>query len=155
MTLVPQLAGLVLMLAATLWQSRGQSRCRCDRHSVDQGDDPMHQDVGLRLPGGSGSISCGELIEALRRSVQLMDSCLVGSDQRSCQISVVGAGTSYRQSCSLDPTRRRLCPPSLDPSQRERPACGWRLLSKGSGRCPRRASSDFHPKRQTPFRVKK
>jgi hypothetical protein len=26
MTLVPQLAGLVLMLAATLWQSRGQSR---------------------------------------------------------------------------------------------------------------------------------
>jgi hypothetical protein len=25
MTLVPQLAGLVLMLAATLWQSRGQS----------------------------------------------------------------------------------------------------------------------------------
>ena len=26
MTLVPQLAGLVLMPAATLWQSRGQSR---------------------------------------------------------------------------------------------------------------------------------
>jgi hypothetical protein len=26
MTLVPQLAGLVLMLAATLWQSRGQAR---------------------------------------------------------------------------------------------------------------------------------
>jgi hypothetical protein len=25
MTMVPQLAGLVLMLAATLWQSRGQS----------------------------------------------------------------------------------------------------------------------------------
>ena len=32
---------------------------------------------------------------------------------------------------------------------------GWRLLSEGLGRCPRRASSGFHPKRQTPFRVKK
>jgi hypothetical protein len=31
---------------------------------------------------------------------------------------------------------------------------GWRLLSEGLGRCPRRASSGFHPKRQTPFRVK-
>jgi hypothetical protein len=31
---------------------------------------------------------------------------------------------------------------------------GWRLLSEGLGRCPRRASSSFHPKRQTPFRVK-
>jgi hypothetical protein len=31
---------------------------------------------------------------------------------------------------------------------------GWRLLSEGLGRCPGRASSGFHPKRQTPFRVK-
>ncbi len=31
---------------------------------------------------------------------------------------------------------------------------GWSLLSEGLGRCPRRASSGFHPKRQTPFRVK-
>jgi hypothetical protein len=31
---------------------------------------------------------------------------------------------------------------------------GWRLLSEGLGRCPRRASSGFHPKRQTPFRVR-
>jgi hypothetical protein len=31
---------------------------------------------------------------------------------------------------------------------------GWRLPSEGLGRCPRRASSGFHPKRQTPFRVK-
>jgi hypothetical protein len=31
---------------------------------------------------------------------------------------------------------------------------GWRLLSEGLGRCPRRASSGLHPKRQTPFRVK-
>ena len=31
---------------------------------------------------------------------------------------------------------------------------GWRLLFEGLGRCPRRASSGFHPKRQTPFRVK-
>jgi GNAT superfamily N-acetyltransferase len=29
-----------------------------------------------------------------------------------------------------------------------------RLLSEGLGRCPRRASSGFHPKRQTPFRGK-
>jgi hypothetical protein len=28
------------------------------------------------------------------------------------------------------------------------------LLFEGLGRCPRRASSRFHPKRQTPFRVK-
>jgi hypothetical protein len=39
-------------------------------------------------------------------------------------------------------------------SQTERPAFGWSLLSEGLGRCPRRASSGFHPKRQTPFRVK-
>jgi hypothetical protein len=39
-------------------------------------------------------------------------------------------------------------------SQKERPAFGWSLLSEGLGRCPRRASSGFHPKRQTPFRVK-
>src|SRR6266436_7850125 len=44
--------------------------------------------------------------------------------------------------------------PGFDPSQRERPACGCSLLSEGLGRRPRRASSGFHPKRQTPFRVK-
>jgi hypothetical protein len=45
MTLVPQLAGLVLMLAATLWQVARTEHviCRCDRHAVDQGDDAMHQ----------------------------------------------------------------------------------------------------------------
>jgi hypothetical protein len=42
----------------------------------------------------------------------------------------------------------------FDPSQRERPACGWSLFCEGLGRCPRRASSGSHPKRQTPFRVK-
>jgi hypothetical protein len=83
--------------------------CRCGRHAVDQSDDPMHQDIGLRLRGESGAI------------------------ERS---------------------RHRLCPPGFDPSQRERPVRGWRLLSEGLGRCPRRASSGFHPKRQTPFRVK-
>jgi hypothetical protein len=31
---------------------------------------------------------------------------------------------------------------------------GWRLLSEVVGRCPRRASSGFHPKRKTPFRVR-
>ena len=40
-------------------------------------------------------------------------------------------------------------------AQTERPAFGWSLLSEGLGRCPRRASSGFHPKRQTLFRVKK
>jgi hypothetical protein len=160
--------------------------CRCGRYSVDQGDDAMHQDllVGLRFPGESGAIERagygdfgrGELIEALQRSVQLIDCCLVGSGRRS-QMSVVGSGTSCRQSCihadrlsdqfvtdlsasgdarpvSRDPSRHRLGPLGFHPSQRERPACGWRLLSEGLGRCPRRASSGFHPKRQTPFRVK-
>jgi hypothetical protein len=161
--------------------------CRCDRHSIDQGDDAMHQDllVGHRLPGGPGAIeraghrdfACGELIEALQRSVQLIDCCLVGFGRRSSRMSVVGAGTSCRQSCvyadllsdqfmtdsgasgdarpaSRDPTRHRLGPPGFDPSQWKRPACGWGLLCEGLGRCPRRASSGFHPKRQTPFRAK-
>jgi hypothetical protein len=42
----------------------------------------------------------------------------------------------------------------FESSQTKWPACGWNLLSEGLGRCPRRASSGFHPKRQTPFRVK-
>jgi hypothetical protein len=115
--------------------------------------------------------------EALQRSVQLIDCCRVGSGRWPSRISVVGAGTSCQQSCihadrlsdrfmtdsnasgdarpgSRDPSRHRLGPPRFDPSQRERPACGWRPLSEGLGRCPRRASSGFHPKRQTPFRVK-
>jgi hypothetical protein len=76
--------------------------CRCGRHSVDQGDDAMHQDplVGLRLPGRSGAIERaghgdfgrGELIEALQRSVQLMACCRVGIGRRSSRICVVGAG---------------------------------------------------------------
>ncbi len=126
---------------------------------------------------GRNDFSCGELMEALQRGVQLINWCLVGSGRRSSQTSVVGAGTSCRPSCihadrlsdrfvtdssasgdarpgSRDRGRHRLCPPSLDPSQRERPVCGWRLLSEGLGRCPRRASSGFHPKRKTPFRVK-
>jgi hypothetical protein len=152
-----------------------------------QGDDPMHQDllVGLRLPGGFGAIEraghgdfgCGEVIEALRRSVQFMDCCRVGSGLRSSRISVAGARTSCQQSCiyadrrsdqfvtdsgasgdarpgSRDPSRHHLGPPGFDPSQGELPACGRSLLSEGLGRCPRRASSGFHPKRQTPFRVK-
>jgi hypothetical protein len=96
--------------------------CRCDRHSVDQGDDQMHRDLGLRLPGGSGSIK--------------------------------RAGHGAARSGSRDPTRHRFGPPGFDPSQRERPACGWSLLAEGLGRRPRRASSGFHPKRQTSFRVK-
>jgi hypothetical protein len=159
--------------------------CRCDRHSVDQADDLMHQDLGLRRPGKSGAIERAghgdfgrvKLIETLQRNVQLIDGCLAGSGRRSSQISVVGAGTSCRQCCihavrlsdqfvtdsggsgearpgSRDPSRLRLGPPGFDPSQRERPPCGWSLLSEGLGRCPRRASSGFHPKRQTPFRVK-
>jgi hypothetical protein len=115
--------------------------------------------------------------EALQQSFQLIDGCLVGSGRRSSRMSVVGARTSCRQSCiyadrlsdrfvtasdasgdarpgSRDPSRHRLGPPSFHPSQRERSACGWSLLSEGLGRRPRRASSGFHPKRQTPFRVK-
>jgi hypothetical protein len=92
-------------------------------------------------------------------------------------MSVIGAGTSCRQSCiyadrlsdqfvtdsgasgdarpgSRDPSRHRLGPPGFDPSQMERPACGWSLLSEGLARCLRRASSGFQPKSQTPFRVK-
>jgi hypothetical protein len=94
-----------------------------------------------------------ELMEALQRGVQLINWCLVGSGRRSSQTSVVGAGTSCRPSCihadrfvtdssasgdarprSRDRGRHRLCPPSLVPSQRERPVCGWRLLSEGLGR---------------------
>jgi hypothetical protein len=55
---------------------------------------------------------------------------------------------------SRDLSRHRLGAAGFDPSQRERPACGWSLLCEGLGRCSRRASSGFHPKRQTPFRVK-
>src|SRR5450755_21627 len=51
-------------------------------------------------------------------------------------------------------TEHVICRCDRHPSQRERPACGWRPFSEGLGRCPRRASSGFHPKRQTPFRVK-
>jgi hypothetical protein len=64
------------------------------------------------------------------------------------------AGLGDARAGSRDPSRHRLGAPGLDPSQRERPACGWSLLYEGLGRCPRRASSGFHPKRQTPFRVK-
>ena len=56
----------------------------------------MRQDLGLRLPGESGAIEraghsdfgCRQLIEALQRSVQLIDYCLVGSGRGSSQISV-------------------------------------------------------------------
>jgi hypothetical protein len=115
--------------------------------------------------------------EALQRSVQLIDCCLVGSGRWSSRMSLIGARTSCQQSCihadrlsdrfvtdsgesgdarpgSRDPSRHRPGPAGFDPSQRERPAGGWSLLSEGLGRCPRRASSGFHPKRQTPFRVK-
>jgi hypothetical protein len=107
----------------------------------------------------------------------LIDGSLVCSGRRSSRMSLIDARTSWRQSCihadrlsdrfvtdsdesgaarpsSRDPSRHCLGPPGFDRSQRERTACGWRLLSEGLGRCPRRASSGFHPKRQTPFRVK-
>ena len=126
---------------------------------------------------GHGDFGRGELIEALQRSVQLMARCRIGFGRRSFWMSVVGARTSCRQSCidtdgfsdrfvtdsgpsgdarpgSRDRSRHRLGPPGFDPSQREQPAYGCRLLSEGLGRCPRRASSGFHPKRQTPSRVK-
>jgi len=33
--------------------------CRCDRHSVDYGDDPMHQDLSLRKrAAGVVSVTC-------------------------------------------------------------------------------------------------
>ncbi len=89
--------------------------CRRDPHSVDHSDDPMHQDllVGLRLPGESGAIEraghsdfgCRQLIEALLRSVQLMNCCLVGPGRRSSQMRVVGAGTSCLQSSQYTPGR--------------------------------------------------
>jgi hypothetical protein len=159
--------------------------CRCDRQSVDQGADPMHRDLGLRVPSEPGAIGraahsdfgCGELIDAVQRSVQLVDCYIVGSDRPSSRISVVDPGTSCLQSCirtgrlsdrfvtnsgassnarpgSRDRSRHHLGPPGFDPSQRERPVSDWRFLSEGLGRGPRRASSGFHPKRQTPFRVK-
>jgi hypothetical protein len=51
----------------------------------------MHQDLSVRLSGEPAAIERAshsefgrvELIEALQRSVQLIDCCLVGSSRRS------------------------------------------------------------------------
>jgi hypothetical protein len=70
---------------------------------------------------------------------------------RSTGISAFGFQTTLERSRGADTVSAL---PALIPLRRGRPACGWRFLAEDLGRCPRRASSGFHTKSQTPFRVK-